>query len=201
MESIFTQLYENRVWGDNKHAFYEGSSGGGSEEDYNADAYIPFLKEFIKTNNIRSVVDLGCGDFRCGKRIYEELDVWYSGYDTYQRVIEYHRLHYAMPKYAFIHSDFAKEKERIHQADLCILKDVLQHWSLDNIYTFLDFLMESKKFKYILICNCCNQTRHNTDIENGDMRPLSCSFFPLLRYKPTLLMHYRTKEVSVIRVP
>ena len=30
------------------------------------------LKKFITDNNI---VDLGCGDFRCGKLIYDDLDI------------------------------------------------------------------------------------------------------------------------------
>ena len=66
------------------------------------------------------------------------------------------------------------------------------------IYTFLDYLVEHKKFKYILICNCCGQTHHNTDINDGEWRQLSCEYLPLKRYNPTKLYNYNTKEVSVI---
>jgi DNA repair protein RadD len=34
--------------------------------------------------------------------------------------------------------------------DLCILKDVLQHWSTENIVTLLDYLVSNKKFKYLV---------------------------------------------------
>jgi hypothetical protein len=96
--------------------------------------------------------------------------------------------------------DFCNHKERIIQGDMCILKDVIQHWSLENIYSFLDYLVENKKFKYILICNCGYQTQDNTTIENGDFRPLSCDYLPLKKYNPRKLYTYNTKEVSVIKV-
>ena len=80
------------------------------------------------------------------------------------------------------------------------MKDVIQHWSLHNIYNFLDYLVENKKFKYILICNCCNQRKDNTDIEDGDFRELSCYYFPLKKYNPIKIYNYHSKEVSVIQI-
>ena len=151
MEEIFTNVYENKTWGDNSDDTYKGSSGPGSDLNYNKDTYIPYLKKFILKNNIKNIVDLGCGDFKCGKLIYDDLDVLYTGYDTYKKVVEYNLKHNSLPKYFFIHLDFFNNKERIINGELCILKDVMQHWSLDNIHTFLDYLIEHKKFKYILI--------------------------------------------------
>jgi hypothetical protein len=78
------------------------------------------------------------------------------------------------------------------------LKDVIQHWSLDNIYKFLDYLVENKKFKYILICNCSDQAEDNTDIKTGNWRPLGCDYLPLKKYNPIKLYNYQTKVVSVI---
>ena len=62
MENIFTNIYENKIWGDNNINNYNGSSGGGSDIDYNKDTYIPFLKKLIIDNNITNITDLGCGD-------------------------------------------------------------------------------------------------------------------------------------------
>jgi hypothetical protein len=83
MESVFTHIYENNVWGNNNSTNYNGSSGSGSDIDYNRHNYIPFLKKFIIDNNIKTIIDLGCGDFRCGTLIYDDLDILYNGYDTY----------------------------------------------------------------------------------------------------------------------
>ena len=74
------------------------------------------------------------------------------------------------------------------------------HWSLDNINTFLDYLIKSKKFKYILICNCSYQIENNTNIKNGDFRALSCEYLPLKKYNPVKLYNYHSKEVSVIEI-
>ena len=88
-------------------------------------------------------------------------------------------------------------KENILNGELCILKDVIQHWQMDEIYTFLDFLVENKVFKYILICNCCNQ-RINNPKNNERNQPLSSDLFPLKKYKPVKVYKYHSKEVSVI---
>ena len=200
MEKIFTNLYENNVWGNNNNNQYSGSSGEGSDVDYNKDTYVPFLKKFITDNNIKNIVDLGCGDFRCGKLIYDDLDISYTGYDTYKKIVDYNTKQYSLPKYSFMHLDFCNDKEGIITGDMCILKDVIQHWSLENIYTFLDYLVEYKKFKYILICNCCNQTEDDTNIQNGYWRQLSCDYLPLKKYNPVKLYNYHSKQVSVIEI-
>jgi hypothetical protein len=201
MEKVFTNVYENNVWGNNHNIGYNGSSGGGSDVNYNINNYVPFLKKFITDKKIKTVVDLGCGDFRCGKLIYDDLDVSYTGYDAYKKVVDYNSTQHLSPKYSFIHLDFCGNKETIINGDICILKDVIQHWSLDNIYKFIDYLVENKKFKYILICNCCDQTRDNTNIQNGDWRQLSCDYLPLKKYNPIKLYNYHSKEVSVIVTP
>ena len=199
MEEAFTHIYENALWGDNGNQEYNGSSGGGSDLDFNRETYVPFLKKYIRYNDIKSVVDLGCGDFRCGPLIYNDLDVTYSGYDAYGKLIEYNSKINDPKKYAFTHLDFCNKKEEIISADMCILKDVIQHWSLTHIHDFLDYLVKSKKFKHILITNCGDQTIDNTDIEIGEWRALSCDFFPLKKYRPVKLYIYGVKEVSVIR--
>jgi len=197
MEDYFTNVYEQKVWGDNNIDEYNGSSGGGSTIEFNKDNYVPFLKDFIINNNIKSIVDLGCGDFKCGKLIYDDLDILYTGYDTYKKIIDYNLTQHSLLKYSFIHLDFYNKKESIVKGDLCILKDVIQHWEIDEIYTFLDYLVEAKLFKYILICNCCNQTEDNPN-NNHRSIPLSIHFLPLKKYNPVKLYNYNTKEVSVI---
>lgn len=200
MEQTFTMIYEKNLWGDNKNNNYKGSSGDGSSINYNKNTYIPFLQGFINANNIKTVIDLGCGDFICGSTIYNDLDILYTGYDVYKNVVQNNSNTNSSLKYEFVHLDFYNNKEKIINGDLCILKDVLQHWSLDKINIFLDYLIESKKFKYILIINCCNQVKDNTNILVGQFRDLSCDFYPLKKYNPIKLYNYDTKEVSVIKI-
>lgn len=200
MNNVFTSIYENSSWGSNQHTDYNGSSGPGSALHFNKDTYIPFLKKFIIDNEIKQVTDLGCGDFRCGFFIYDDLDIKYSGYDTYKKVIDYNSTQYSLPKYKFTHLDFLNNKEDIADGELCIIKDVLQHWSLNNIYTFLDYLIDTEKFKTIMIVNCSQQIQDNPDINDGEWRPLSCNFLPLSKYGGKTLFKWDTKELSVITI-
>ena len=58
-----------------------------------------------------------------------------------------------------------------------------------------------KKFKYILIINCCGQIEDETDIiNNGCFHSLSCDFLPLKKYSIKKLCNYNTKEISVITI-
>ena len=198
---IFTNIYENCIWANNNNKNYKGGSGGGSELNYNIINYIPFLKSFIINNNINTIIDLGCGDFTCGKHIYENIEnIKYYGYDAYEKVIEENKNNFNEPKYNFKHLDILNDKKLIIEGDLCILKDILQHWSNKDIYSFLDYLYENKKYKYILLVNCCNQVADDQDINTGEGRPLSCNYFPLKKYNPEKIMNYNTKEVSLIRI-
>ena len=199
---IFTEIYNNNTWGTNICDEYKGNSGGGSNPIINITTYVPFLQNFIKNNYILSVVDLGCGDFRVSKEIYSKLQyINYCGYDIYTDMIKCHKMNIIGSNFTFECMDFYKYKENIHCGDLCILKDVLQHWKNEDIYCFLDYLITSKKFKYILICNCGNQTvDHNDILETGKWRELSCDYFPLKKYNPKVVYKYSTKEVCLIDI-
>jgi SAM-dependent methyltransferase len=196
---VFTNVYENKVWGNNGNKEYIGSSGDGSFVEKNKE-YILYLKEFINNNAIGSIVDLGCGDWKCGKLIYDELPIHYTGYDAYEKMVDYNKKTYGSSKYTFTHLDFLNNLDKIAKADLCIIKDVLQHWPLESIYTFLDYLVSSKKFKYILVTNCKWQDRDNTTISMGEFRPLSKDFLPLKKYNPIFVLAYEAKEVLLIPV-
>jgi hypothetical protein len=199
MEYYFTYVYENNIWGSNKNDEYDCSSGSGSSIEYNKETYIPFLKNFIIENNIKTVIDLGCGDFLCGKLIYDDLDVSYTGYDIYKKIVDYNIKNNSSAKYSFIHLDFCNNKENIIDGDLFILKDVIQHWSSNSIYNFIDYLLEFKKFKYILICNNNNQIEDNADTLDGGYRCLNIEYFPLKKYNLTKIYEYNSKDVYILQ--
>ena len=194
--TIFTDIYQREYWGSNEAADYRGSSGSGSSVHYNQDTYVPWLRGFLQENHITSVVDIGCGDFRCGPLIYDGLDIAYHGFDVYAPLVNSLSKRYS--KYTFTTADCFKERHTLPTADLCILKDVLQHWSTAEIYTFLDDVIGAKKFRYILVCNCAQQKKDNKDIKTGKQRQLSAAFLPLKQYRARVLFRYSTKEVSVI---
>lgn len=62
---IFSGVYKSNLWGGLPGEFY---SGPGSRS-YLADQYVAAPKTFLVQESIRSVVDIGCGDFAIGERI------------------------------------------------------------------------------------------------------------------------------------
>ena len=187
---VFTHIYENKIW------HKDGGSGDGSTIEFNKEEYIPFIIKFIKTHSINSVVDLGCGDWQSSHLIYDNLDIKYTGFDVYENIININNKKF--PRYTFKHLDFIENKHVLKYADLCIIKDVLQHLPTKNIYEFLDYIIEKKIYKYILITNCCEQINDDDDIQPGEWRQLSALKFPLKKYNPTILLNYNTKQVSLI---
>lgn len=209
MEDIFTNIYETKLWGNNGNKHYSGSSGNGSSISYN-EKYIKILKKIINDYNISTIVDLGCGDFRIGRLLYDDIDIIYTGYDTYKKVIDYNITQYAAPKYTFKHLDIYTYKDTIIEGDMCILKDIIQHWTEEEIYIFLDYLVDSKKFKYILLINCENwpnrwsrQGRTNKNIQDSvsdRVRKLNHNSLPLKKYNAIKIDKYKGKEISIIKL-
>ena len=207
---VFTEVYEKNIWGDNDNPNYEGSSGLGSDISHNKKTYIPFMQKFFKQYNIKSVVDLGCGDFRIGLLLYDKTNIDYTGYDAYKGVIDYNNDKFTKrPEFHFIHSDFTSKQDRknIKNADLCIIKDVLQHLPNDTVINFLDYITKSNKFKYILVINSCISRYYKKDIKSGDFRPLSALKYPLKKYNAKIIYkwditldtkNFDRKEISLI---
>lgn len=195
--NIFSQKYESCEWGDNKSNKYKGSSWGGSTITFNQE-YNFFLRNFIDKNNIKKVVDLGCGDWQSSYIIYENKDIQYYGYDAYEKIIINNQENY--PNYIFKHIDIINQINLIEDTcDLFILKDVIQHWTCDEINFFIDKLLKTKNFKYILMNNSCAQKYDNQD-EPYRSRPLSINFEPLKKYNFKFLFNYNDKEVSLLTI-
>ena len=206
---LFTEAYEKKMWVKSKKNPYSssefsGNSGPGSTYEYNKQ-YINILLNFINEKNVKSICDLGCGDWQFSKNIYKDLDITYKGYDAYQKMIVHHNNHFANENISFEHLDIYKNVSDIENADIFILKDILQHWTTDEIYKFMDTLISMKKCKYIFICNDCNQVKDDVDVLNSDnvkqrIRQLSSHYLPLKKYNCIKISTFDTKEVSYIQV-
>ena len=174
--------------------FYSGSSGSGSSAEITKE-YVTFLRKFIINNKIKTVSDLGSGDWQSSQLLYNDLDVQYNGYDVYKKVIEHTQKKY--PSYNFYHLDIYNNPGEIKNADLFIMKDILQHWTCEEIKNFLNIIIKMKKFKYLIICNCRGQKKDNQD-EPFRSRPLSAKFLPLKKYNFKIVKNFLSKEISLL---
>jgi SAM-dependent methyltransferase len=157
--SIFNKIYQTDAWG--------GGSGIGSFAQ-NTGEYRLFLESFLKENKVKSVLDVGCGDWQFSSLIdWSGID--YTGIDVSDVVLA-NTQKYTKHGIKFIHLDAVTDDLPV--ADLLIIKDVMQHWSNSDI---LSFVSKLKKFKWSLITNGFHPdltTHVNKDIVPGGWRPV-----------------------------
>jgi SAM-dependent methyltransferase len=177
---VFSRIYKQREWGG------ASPSGPGSDAEL-VHSYLRLIPEVIKEKHIRSVLDLGCGDWSLGKHI-DWSGVDYVGVDIVPELVAALNRVYAAPNIRFVCANL--NMTDLPTADLCIIKDVLQHLSNASVRKFLDGL--PRYFKYAIITNDLlhhersgwrnrwKTTRMvpNSDITGGGYRPVKLTESP-----------------------
>jgi SAM-dependent methyltransferase len=186
VQGVFTTIYDRAVWG-------RGSGGGSNPK--NAQPYLRFLRKFLRKNRIRSVVDLGCGDWRLSQNI-DWSGMTYLGIDVVESVVEANTAKFASATVTFRAVNVFATPEQVPAADLLIVKDVLQHLSNSNVLKILDF---ARKFKFAIITN--DHTDQNEECENGDTRPIDISKPPFAATDAIPALKYDGKVAFVLRGP
>lgn len=154
----FIRIYEQDGW--------RGGSGTGSAPVANID-YIATLSRFMALNDVRSVVDFGCGDWQFS-RLVDWSKVDYLGVDVVPRVIEQNRERHAAPNIRF---ELFESLDQLPRADLLICKDVLQHLPNGLVRHYVEDFRH--RFRWLLVTNDDHPTgRLNQDIAPGGWRPL-----------------------------
>ena len=148
-EYIFTKIYKEKNWHSDDIKSSEYCSGSGSDEKFAA-PYIKTVIKFINDNNIKTIVDLGCGDFRIGKKIVQSLpQVKYTGIDVVPALIEYLK----KENRTFLNVEFLCKnivRDEIPLADLILIRQVFQHLSNKDILKVLNNLGNNCK-SYIIV--------------------------------------------------
>ena len=158
-EEVFTEIYKKGYWGKNnvESAYFSGTG----THDVNTLKYIDTLCDFIQKHNIKSAFEIGCGDFSIMKKVLQNVKVDYTGADIVRSLVAHLQQTYKNEKTNFFHLD-AIRSENYPDADLCVIRQVLQHLTNAQIS---QILQKTKKFKYVIV------TEHlpvNPTILNGD---------------------------------
>ena len=177
---VFDTIYKYNLW-----IF---GSGPGSLA-INNKPYINFLNKFLKKHDIKSVIDIGCGDWQISENI-DWSGIKYLGIDTVENVIDKNVKSYTKDNIKFMCKNIT-EYDTIPNSELYIIKDVFQHLSNSDIDTIMNIL-KKKKFKYILIVNDITNINTNIDIQNGLYRPLDMNIEPF-NFKMENIFEYREK--------
>ncbi len=164
MKQRFEEIYRTNEW---LHG-----SGVGSLPVHTR-GYVRFLQRFLRRQGIKSVVDFGCGDWQFSQFV-DWSGVTYTGYDLVESVVLANQTRFATPNRSFHLLDGSAEAMK--EADLLLVKDVLQHWSNRAIHAFLPQLA---RYKYALITNCVHPRQSpNGEIVDGDFRYLDLRLPP-----------------------
>ena len=147
-DEIFKEIYLNKLWTPKaiklEHKFY---SGVGSYFSEFVDKYIEEINQFILSLPKKpNVVDLGCGDFVIGSKI-RRLCNNYIAIDIFDQLIDYNK-----KKYKELNVDFRVldiTSDELPSADVCFVRQVLQHLSNQSILQFLEAI--KNKYKYLII--------------------------------------------------
>ena len=172
ISNIFSEIYTKDEWGKGNEGkfkiigtrFYSGSGS------YNKAAfeYIKFIDGFIKKNNIKSVTDIGCGDFNIGKQILKlNPEINYNGVDVVQELVDYNNNLFANERVRFYCLDTLHDT--VPQSDLLLIRQVLQHLSNADIakltkncfHDFTNILVTEHQLKPELL------VKKNIDKETG----------------------------------
>jgi SAM-dependent methyltransferase len=146
-EDVFTEIYSENLWGqrspfaDKEFPFY---SGPGSDDE-TVKPYLDYVRAFIKLQDVKAVVDLGCGDFRVGSRIAGET-IRYTGVDIVEPLIRANQ-----EKFGNDHVEFRCLNiitDDLPSGDLCLVRQVLQHLSNAQISQILSKL---RRFRWVII--------------------------------------------------
>jgi SAM-dependent methyltransferase len=182
VRGVFETIYEKRIWG--------GGSGLGSDPQV-APHYVNLLKAFLNNNPIRSVVDIGCGDWQFSRHI-DWGDRTYLGIDVVGSVIEANRRQFARPNISFSHANPLEDGFDVG-GDLLLMKDVLQHLSNSNVQKLLRL---TNRFRFSLLTNAYART--NDNCENGDTRPLDIRADPFNLTNAAMVYAYDEKATFLI---
>jgi SAM-dependent methyltransferase len=183
---VFSRLYEKGEWGKTPEGY--GSSGEGSSFKY-VTMYLEYLKDFLETHQIKSVVDLGCGDWEFSHLI-NWMNIDYLGIDVVKKVIEKNNHRFASPNIHFAVGDATTRT--LPSADLLICKEVLQHLPFRDIEKII---AQFPQFKYCLIVNDVDPetlTCKNEDIPRGHYRLLDLTK-PPFNLKGQKVLSYRSR--------
>jgi len=139
-KDIFSNIYDNHGFGS-----LESRSGPGSTLD-ETKKLRESIKKIIKDKNIKSVVDIPCGDFNWMKEIVFNFESYIGG-DIVKKAIEENNERYSNSRIKFIEFDIVNDE--IPNGDLLIVRDIIGHFPIDDGIKILKNILNSK-CKYLL---------------------------------------------------
>ena len=158
IEQIFSKIYKDSSWNKNSLNF---NSGPGSHNKKLVAPYVKFVNLFLLDKKLKSIIDLGCGDFNVGKNIYKNVNKYYA-FDIVADLIKTNKKKFNDKKIIFECKNFIDET--LPKADVVIIRQVLQHLDNKSIIKILDKI---KPYKYAIITEHIPKTIFTPNIDKN----------------------------------
>lgn len=139
---IYTYWNKRYLHGENS-----GKGSYGSFAEFKAEA----LSDFVSSNKINSISDLGCGDGANFKMI--DFKGTYNGYDVSDYIINFQKINNQNPNWQFYHLGSNKSFDCITPAELTLSMDVILHLVNDEDYEIYMKALFNASTKFVGIFN------------------------------------------------
>jgi hypothetical protein len=178
-KQAFTSVYDQGYWGsDNLSGFGSSLEATGVTRE--------IVLKIIRDYEIKSVVDVACGDFVWMPLVLNELmdSVKFTGCDIVDSLLDQHRENY--PQYNFQSLDFVVGK--IPAGELIVCREALQHLPIRDIQTALRNFSNSGS-KYLLATTHLRRfgIRNRRDIQPGRCRDRNLMIAPFNLPNPLVI--------------
>jgi len=158
-EETFSAIYSSGTWGNDGDEPY---SGCGSDDAVSA-PFVEVLRRVIVDKKVETVVDLGCGDYRVGRKL-ADMAIDYTGIDVVPELVARNNEAFGSDRVRFLCRDITRDS--MPGADLCVVRQVLQHLSNAQIKRALEQL---EPFRYVVVAehHPARLLRPNLDKDTG----------------------------------
>jgi hypothetical protein len=140
------------------------------------------IKELVLEKNIKSVVDIPCGDFHWMKEIVFNFESYIGG-DIVDKCVQENNEKYNSPRIKFINFDLLQDD--IPESDLLIVRDIIGHFPIEEGKKIIQNILRSN-CKYLLSttwakktdqgwsrCNPNDVHRENEGVDFGRFYPVN----------------------------
>lgn len=183
-KDIFTEIYNNNSW-----KSLESISGPGSEI-IQTTALINNLNIILHDMNIKSVLDIPCGDFKWMQKV-DLSGIEYIGADIVEELIKTN-IEQFKEKSNLKFKVLNLINDPLPKCDLVIIRDCLVHFQYDDIYKAISNIKTSG-CKYLMTTTFTNYHK-NYNIVTGDWRRLNLQEKPFSFPDPILVINENCTE-------
>ena len=195
MQNKFSEIYSKNIW---------GSSGSGSKFTNDNKFFLNELRNHIDKYDLKTIGDVGCGDWNIMRHFELKSDESYTGIDCVDFLINDLKMKSEEQNIDFTCLDISKNIPVGY--DIIVIKDVIQHWEDKDILEFIPKLLKNNKYVY-----CVNgykfgrdKTKSNWTTRHLDKKykyhPISIIKEPMnkFNYRIMDIKHRRCKEYILL---